>query len=931
VRRRPSSTYRLQLTPELGFRAAAALVPYLGELGITDLYLSPPFAAMPGSTHGYDVVDHNRLRDELGGEAGYAELCDALAAAGMGQLVDFVPNHMGIGPDNPWWSDVLENGPSSVYAPFFDVDWTPVKRELANKVLLPVLGDQFGEVLERGELKLKREGGAFFIAYWEHCFPVAPRAVPRLLRHGLDELAGQLGADDVHLQELQSIITALEKLAPRDEPDPEKIAERAREKEVAKRRLAALFHDSPRIAQFIDDNVRQLNGHVGEARSFDLLEQLLDAQAYRLAHWRVAGEAINYRRFFDINSLAAIRIEDEHVFAATHALVFRLIREGKVTGLRIDHPDGLYAPSEYFRRLREEIPGLYVVVEKILEGHEPMPSSWQVDGTTGYEFLNTVNGLFVDARHEEAMTRLYQQFTGVTQPFAELVYDKKKRLMASSMASQMSLLAHRLSRLAEANRRTRDFTLNALAKALVELIARLPIYRTYIAGTDKTQIEPRDRMYIEKTVASAKRGLRELNRSILDFIRSILLLEHPTAESIELVRKLQQVTGAITAKAIEDTAFYVYNRLISLNEVGGDPQRFGVSPAQFHHEMALRRRDWPGSLNTTATHDTKRGEDVRLRIDALSEIPDEWSARVRRFAELGRSLKREIDGELTPDGNDELFVYQTLVGTFPDDGRVSDEYRARLAAYVEKAVREAKVHSSWTNVDEAYETAIKQFVDGLVTSRELLAELRPFARRIAGAARLSSLAAVALKVAAPGVTDVFQGTELWDLSLVDPDNRRPVDFARRRELLAELLRRAGESGAARVALAREVARPEVLADGRAKLLLLAAALRFRRAHHALFLDGDYVPLPVEGEHAEQAVAFARVHENEHVVCVVPRLVLQLLDRGQPIAWRGRVPLPPPLRLPLVDIVTGRRLEPRDGALALPDLFADFPVALLASP
>jgi (1->4)-alpha-D-glucan 1-alpha-D-glucosylmutase len=938
VRRRPSSTYRLQLTPQFNFRDAAALVPYLRELGISDLYISPPFAAMPGSTHGYDVVDHNRLRDELGGAAGYAELCRAVAAAGMGQLVDFVPNHMGVGPCNAWWIDVLENGPSSVYAPFFDVDWSPIKRELANKVLVPVLGDQFGEVLERGELHLKREGGAFFFEYWEHRFPVAPRAVPRVIGHRLEQLQHQLGRDDVQLQELQSIITALEKLAPRDELDPEKIAERAREKEVAKRRLAALFSESSPIGQFVDENVRLFNGVVGEPRSFDLLEQLLDAQAYRLAHWRVAGESINYRRFFDINSLAAIRMEDARVFAATHALVFQLLREGKITGLRIDHPDGLYAPTDYFRQLRLEIPELYVVVEKILEGHEPMPSSWQVDGTTGYEFLNMVNGLFVDARHQVEMTAFYQRFTGVTQPFAELVYDMKKRLMSSSMASQLSMLAQRLSRLAEGNRRTRDFTLNALAKALVELIARLPIYRTYIGGERTTEIEPRDRMYIERTVAQAKRGLRDLNPSILDFMRAILLLEDATLESLEFVRKLQQLTGAITAKAIEDTTFYVYNRLVSLNEVGGDPQKFGVAPSLFHHEMALRRRDWPGSLNTTATHDTKRGEDVRLRIDALSEIPDEWAERVQRWSERARPWKRELEGEPAPDANDELLVYQTLVGTFPDDGQVSDEYRSRIAAYLQKAVREAKVHSSWTNVDEAYETAIKQFADRLLTTPEVVEELRRFVARVAAAARLSSLAAVAVKVAAPGVADIYQGTELWDLSLVDPDNRRPVDYAHRRELLATLARRAGAGAEARLGLAREVTTPAVLPDGRAKLLLIREALRFRRAHHSLFLDGDYLPLAIEGEHSNHALAFARGHGAEHLVCVVPRLLLQLLDRaaqdgpgGQPhIAWRGRVLLPAPLRGPFVDVVTGRRSDARDGTLALAELFADFPVALLAS-
>jgi (1->4)-alpha-D-glucan 1-alpha-D-glucosylmutase len=927
MRRRPLSTYRLQLGPHFGFRDAAALVPYLAELGISDVYLSPPFAATPGSTHGYDVVDHNRLSAELGGDEGYAELCRAIAAHGLGQLVDFVPNHMGIGPQNAWWLEVLENGPSSLYARYFDVDWRPLKRELANKVLVPVLGDQFGEVLERGELQLVREGGAFFVKYWEHSFPINPRQVPRILRHQLDRLRDEVGADDIQLQELESIIAALEKLAPRDEVEPKKVAERAREKEVAKRRLAALSESCPRLARFVDDNVRQFNGTVGEPRSFDRLEELLDAQAYRLAHWRVAGEEINYRRFFDINSLAAIRMEDEHVFADTHRLVFRLIEEGKVTGLRIDHPDGLYAPSAYFRRLQEEHEGLYVVVEKILEGPEKMPSSWQVDGTTGYEFLNAVNGLFVDARNGDAFDALYRRFSGETRRFATLVYDKKLALMRSSMASEVNVLGHRLNRLSEANRRTRDFTLNALTQALVELVARLPIYRTYVEGSDAASIEARDRHYIESTVRATKRASRELNRTIFDFLRSILLLESPTPDSLELVRKLQQVTPPVTAKAIEDTAFYVYHRLISLNEVGGDPQKFGTTVAEFHAHNAARLRDWPGSLNATATHDTKRGEDTRLRIDALSEIPDQWAERLGRWSALAQPFRQIEDGESIPDANVEIFIFQTLVGTFPDDEIVTEEYKKRIFEYAEKALREGKVHSSWTNPNEGYEGAVRAWVDGLIASAPFLEDFVPFARRVAQAARLSSLAQVALKVASPGVPDIYQGCELWDLSLVDPDNRRPVDFARRQQLLAQLGRRLSGGAEARLVLARELAQPAALVDGGAKLLLLREALRFRRAHGPLFLEGEYQPLAVEGEDAAHVVAFARVRGPERLVCVVPRLLLQLGERAGRRSWRARVILPPWLRGGHVDVVTGRRVE-AGATLEVATAFADFPVALL---
>jgi (1->4)-alpha-D-glucan 1-alpha-D-glucosylmutase len=932
VPRRPLSTYRLQITPAFRFEDAAALVPYLAELGITDVYVSPLFEAAPGSTHGYDVVDPNVLRAELGGADGYAALCEAIAAAGMGQLVDFVPNHMGIGPHNPWWLDLLENGPSSAYAAYFDVDWKPLKDELEHKVLVPLLGDQFGEVLERGELKLVREGGAFFVKYWEHCFPVTPRQVPGILGHRLDTLRAELGGGDVNLQELESIITALETLVPRNEPSPDAVTERAREKEVAKRRLAALFEASPRIAAFVDDNVRIYNGTPGDPRSFDLLDELLKHQAYRLAHWRVAGEEINYRRFFDINSLAAIRMEDARVFRDTHRLVFRLIREGKVTGMRIDHPDGLYAPSAYFRRLQQEHEGLYVVVEKILEGSEKMPASWQVDGTTGYEWLNAVNGLFVDARHGEAFSELYARFTGLRQKWSELVIEKKRSLMRSSMASEINMLSFRLNRLSEGNRRTRDFTLNALTGALVDYVARLPIYRTYVEGNDAASVEQRDRHYIESTIRAAKRASRELNRTIYDFLRAILLLENPTDESREFVRKLQQVTGPVTAKAIEDTAFYLYNRLVSLNEVGGDPQRFGVSVEEFHRANAERLASWPGSLNTTATHDTKRGEDVRLRIDALSEIPVEWEQRIQRWAGLAVGFKTVEDGEVAPDANDELLVYQALVGSFPDDGRVTDDYRARIGQYVDKALKEAKLHSSWTNPDEAYEKATRDFADALLRSEPFLTDFVPFARRVAAAARLSSLAQAALKVASPGVPDVYQGCELWDLSLVDPDNRRPVDYGLRRKMLDGLARRGSEGAAARLQLAREVSEPMALVDGRAKLLLLREALCFRRAHGPLFLEGDYVPLAAEGRDAAHVVAFARRRGGERFVCVAPRLTLALTDRhGGRIALDATIALPPDLRGPLTDIITGRTHDPSQsgGALPLASTLADFPVALLA--
>ena len=978
--RRPASTYRLQLTKDFGFERAAAVVPYLHALGVTDLYLSPILEAAPGSTHGYDTVDHGRISLELGGEAAYAALCEALARHGLGQIVDFVPNHMGVGPQNAWWMEVLENGPSSRYAYFFDVDWRPVKAELENKVLIPVLGDQYGVVMEKGELRLERQGGTFYIRYWDHRFPVAPRSVPQVLSHRLEELRDALGPEEPSVWELESICTSLQKLAPRSETDAQKVAERAREKEVAKRRLLGLCEASPAVREHVDGNVALFNGRPGEPRSFDLLDRLLDSQAYRLAHWRVAGEEINYRRFFDVNGLAAIRMEDERVFDEAHRLLLDLVRQGKVNGLRIDHPDGLYDPTAYFQRLQAsalleqgraiaerrgaaleagsaaalrarleaglaagELPPrpLYVVAEKILSSHERMPEAWAIDGTTGYEFLAAASGLFVDASAEESLTEGYARFTGLRQDFRDIAYQNKRIITSSSMASEINMLVNRLNRISETNRRTRDFTLNELRRALVEFVSHFPVYRTYV--TPAGEVDERDRRYVEATLLRARRRSPVTDPSIYDFLRDVLLLRYPDglAEAeqhqwLEFTLKLQQVTGPVTAKALEDTSFYVYDRLVSLNEVGGEPREFGTSVKAFHALNAARRERWPGSLAATSTHDTKRSEDVRVRIAALSEVPREWRALLARWARHHRHLKTDVDGEAAPDRNDELLLYQTLVGTFPDPApRPGSEehaaYAGRITAYMQKAIREAKVHTSWTNVDAEYEQAVTRFTEGVLAAPDFLESFVPFARRVAAAGRISSLSQVALKLASPGPCDIYQGCELWDLSLVDPDNRRPVDFALRTRLLDELGRRAEGAPAARAALAREVSQPDALRDGRAKLLLLRQGLRLRRERPALFLEGDYLPLTVEGPHADRVVAFARRQGGAALVCVAPRLTLGLLDDGgaPTTRWEGRVALPAGFPGPLADVVTGARREA--GELGLADLFSDFAVALLATP
>ena len=971
--RPPVSTYRLQLSADFGFAAAAAVVPYLADLGVDALYTSPILAAETGSTHGYDVVDFGRLSPALGGEEGFEGLCDALTRHRMQFLVDFVPNHMGIGRGNGWWTDLLENGPSSVWASAFDVEWDPIKPELRNKVLLPVLGDQYGRVLERGELRLERDGGTIALRYGPHRFPIAPRSVPQLLRHGLDGLERELGTGAPHLQELESICTALEKLAPRDEPDPAAVAERAREKEVAKRRLAALCEASGPVRAHVDRALERFNGRPGEPRSFDLLHALLENQAHRLAYWRVAGEEINYRRFFDVNSLAAVRMEAPEVFAAAHALVLGLVARGRIHGLRIDHPDGLYNPTGYFRRLQAAalvarararagdvapgMPGaggealvdevatrmrdaslprrpLYVVAEKILARGERMPEAWAVHGTTGYDFLSEVNGLFVDPSGGPVLEALRRRLAAHRTDFHEEAIANKRVVATSLMASEIYMLAHRLNRTSEMNRCTRDFTLVELQQVLIEFVAQFPVYRTYV--TPAGVVDPHDAAYVETALARARRAMPRLDPSIFDFLRDVLLLRFPDTLSPEERRdwseftlKLQQVSGPVTAKAVEDTTFYTHVGLLSLNEVGGDPSAFGIAPEVFHKRCSERLATWPGSLLATSTHDTKRAEDVRLRIDALSEMTDEWESLVRAWGRLNRRFVTRVEGGAAPDRTDEHLLYQTLVGTWPDEAGPGapgwQAYADRIGAYLVKALREAKRRTSWMQVNVEYEAAVRRFLDGCLASNAFLAGLGPVAGRVAAAGRISSLAQVALKCTVPGVPDFYQGSELWDLSLVDPDNRRPVDFGARRALLEELDRRAAGGTDARAALAREVSAPEHIRDGRAKLWLQATLLRLRRADPELFLHGEHQALEVEGGHALHVVALARSTADRALACLVPRLTLRLADAA-PVALDGLVELPGGASRTWVDVLTGA--AHRGGRLPLGQAFAGFPVAVL---
>jgi (1->4)-alpha-D-glucan 1-alpha-D-glucosylmutase len=992
-RRIPVSTYRLQLNHLFKFSDATSLVAYLHEVGISDVYASPYFKAKKGSLHGYDLLDHSKFNPEIGTEKEYDEWIDELKKYGMGQVLDIVPNHMSITEDeNSWWMDVLENGPSSAYANFFDIDWKPVKHELENKVLLPVLGDQYGRVLENQELRLTFEEGAFFILYYDRKFPVAPITYKKILGFRRDELERQLGSDHLDLQELLSILTALEHLPPPTEKSREKIMERRREKEIIKRRLWDLYHKSGEMRSFIEENLKIFNGDPEDPRSFDLLDDLLNDQVYRLSHWRVATEEINYRRFFDINELAAIRMEHPHVFNEAHRLILRLIREGKVTGLRVDHPDGLYDPAEYFYHLQkgcfiqfclreafssspvgsrldesdleeafshlydEEIAKqpsasfrmpLYIVGEKILIKSERMPENWPIFSTTGYVFLNSVNGIFIEMENGKSFEDIYSRFIKSKVNYQDLVYEKKKLIMQTSMPSEINMLGHTLNRISEKNRNTRDFTLNNLTTAIIEVIANFPVYRTYLTYEG---VNERDQRYIEAAVSRAKRKNPALSATVFDFLEDVLLLRYPEAfkesdrmEWLDFVMRFQQITGPVMAKGLEDTAFYVYNRFVSLNEVGGYPERFGTPLETFHGQNIERTKFWPCAMIATATHDTKRSEDVRARLNVLSEIPHEWRESVIRWSRMNRRKKSVMDGQWVPDRNEEYLLYQTLVGVWPlstMSEREHEIFRKRIKDYMLKAVREAKVNTSWISPNLPYEENLMKFIDVILSPSPhnyFLMDIENVQKKVSAFGMLNSLSQTLLKIACPGIPDFYQGTEIWDFSLVDPDNRKPVDFDRRRKLMAELKKKMELAGENLKEFARDLVRE--WRDGSVKLYVTFKALHFRRENRSLFQEGTYIPLLGSGDLKEHLCAFARLWEEKAVLVVVPRFLTRLLTPsdempfGESVWGDANALIPDEISGETFrNIFTGETLhrftKNGEGALPLREVFSNFPVAML---
>jgi (1->4)-alpha-D-glucan 1-alpha-D-glucosylmutase len=935
----PISTYRLQFHAQFTLRHALELTDYLARLGVTHVYASPILKARPGSTHGYDIVDHNQLNPELGTLEDFDAWVQALRAHGMGLILDIVPNHMGVGgKDNAWWLDTLEWGELSPRARFFDIDFKTTGRGLRGKVMIPVLGDQYGKVLQNGEMTLAFDAasGSFSVWYHDHRFPIDPRDYARIFGAGAAERW-----PSAHRQLLERFV-ALQK----QEADVYEAGQ------ACKLDLAAAAQEDPRLSEWLGAAAQALNGTAGDLDSWLPLHELLEDQSFRPTSWRAAADEINYRRFFNINDLAGVRVELPDLFEETHRLVLQWVREGKVQGLRIDHIDGLFDPETYCKRLAAGMGDRpsgnagqpsYIVVEKILAPHERLPTSWPISGTTGYDTLNVINGIFVDSSRERAHDRIYRQFTGRSKGFEEVLHDSKTLIMREALASEMNVLASELHRLSSAHLLSRDFTLRSIRVGLEEVFAQMPVYRTYVT---QDGVSEQDRRFLDWAIRKARKMSTSPDTGVFDFLEAALTgtlaqdSKYDARRILRVTMRAQQVSGPVMAKGMEDTSFYRYHRLISLNEVGGEPRRFGISLATFHRANIERLEHWPYDMLAGSTHDTKRGEDARARINVLSELPREWARQVSTWTRVNRSRRTELEGaEPMPAPPDEYLFYQSLVGAWPLDLRADDEaamssFADRVAQFMQKALREGKERSSWDNPNLDYERALEQFVREALrpsSTNPFPEQVAQWVARIGRFGAINSLSQTLLRLTIPGVPDTYRGCELWDNSLVDPDNRRPVDYAVRRDLLA-LAERVEQ------ALALPERRAEALAelargwkDGREKLYLIRTVLGFRRQHPQVFQAGSYLPLTASGGRADNLCAFARQTDSERVVVVVPRLIAaaeRAYDRPRPgIDWADtRLSLPPGK---YENLLTGSRLD-ATGDVPVAGLLSEFPVAVLVS-
>jgi (1->4)-alpha-D-glucan 1-alpha-D-glucosylmutase len=947
----PLNCYRLQFNQDFTFFNSTDMLAYLDRLGITTIYSSPILQSRTGSGHGYDVTDPARIDSGLGGEQQFEIFHSELGKRRMGLLLDVVPNHMAASPENPWWMDVLENGPGSAYSSYFDIDWHPPSRIFENKILLPILGSFYADVLRKRELQLVFKDGRFFVQYYESAFPLAPKSYLNILTHHQEALEAKLGAKSSAFQEYLGIIVGLDSLAPRETLPVYAAGERRLQVAALKERLKELYAHDKTFREFLVANVKHFNGMRNNDESFRSLDRLLSEQSYALSYWNGANAEINYRRFFNIAELIGVRVEDPAVFEATHSTIFRLVGSGAATGLRIDHIDGLRDPLGYLQRLQSHAKlatapqtnsgDLYVVVEKILSGAEDLPAEWPICGTTGYEFLNAVNRIFVHPVGVREAARTYSRFIAKQQVYEDLLYQKKKLIMTSLLAVEMRYLSHQLSMLAQHDRYAREVPSAELAHAFSETTVCLPVYRTYTRGMETPA---HDSHYIKLAIAEARSRNPQIDAKCFSFVGDVLLgndseevLPEQREARLAFVMRWQQLTGAIMAKGFEDTLLYVYFPLLSLNDVGGDPRPSGLSATEFDRFIRDRQRHWPYGLNSTATHDTKRGEDVRARINVLSELPDKWARRLSRWAKWNAAKRRVVQGEIAPDRNEEIFVYQTLVGGWPLHDKELPGFRTRLREYVFKAGREAKVHTRWTQPNPEREKVLDEFVAAITrsgTRNRFLDDFLDFHKTISYFGMLNGLAQTLIKLTVPGVPDVYQGCELWDFRLVDPDNRRPVDYKRREKFLAEIEEESHGSPARFIS--------DLLLnwrDGRVKLYLTWKILNLRRRNSSLFLDGEFLPLKTAGKRSHNLIAYARRYKDDWVIVAAPKWLAHeqapMNQNRMTAFWRNtKILLPKGSPQRYENILAGGILPAKHSrgraSLRVSELMGDFPVGCLSS-
>ncbi|MFY9704601.1 MAG: malto-oligosyltrehalose synthase [Desulfobacterales bacterium] len=927
----PIATYRLQFQPEFGFADAADIVAYLSELGISHIYASPIFRARKGSLHGYDCVDFNAFNAELGSPEDWQTLVDRLRTHTMGWLQDIVPNHMAFHADNRMLADVLENGTSSGFHDYFDICWNHPSKDLQGRVMAPFLGQRYGECLEKGEIRIVYDRDGFAATYGDLKFPLQIETYLNILDQPTAWIKTELGEEDPAYNRWIDALDDLESLVLHVDSGVRQDHSRA-----IKQTLWDLFCGNTVIRRLLSETLRRFNGEPGNIHSYKRLDGLLSQQRFRLCYWQVANEEINYRRFFDINELIALRQENREVFEYTHRLLGKLASEKSVSGVRIDHVDGLADPEEYLQRLRRCLgEDAYILVEKILAPEEPLPLGWPVQGTTGYDFAHWLNALFVYRENETRFTEIYTGFSGRTEPFEDVVYSAKKWVLASRMAGDLDNLARRIKKISALKCFADNLTLNRLKSALSEVLARFHIYRTYLG---KENGRPEDRAVVEAAISRAVLEYPHLHIET-EFLRNLLLENVPFEEAVDdveifkqcgwAVRAFQQLSAALMAKGFEDTAFYRYNRLVSLNEVGSAPDRFGCSVEQFHAAITRRAEDWPHAMNSTATHDSKRGEDVRARLNVLSEIPTEWKTRLEAWHTFTRGHRMRKGSKTVPDKNTEYLLYQTLIGAWPQDRPVTHRFVDRVKAYMIKAAREAGEHTSWLEPEEEYETALAGFVESILDpspQNEFMPAFVPFCKKIAFFGLFNLLSQCLLKIAAPGVPDFYQGTELPQLALVDPDNRRPVAYDERRRLLKAIGRVSSDP------LAQVAGLLENRDDGRVKLFVIARALATRRQLKDVFHSGRYLPLEASGPFRRHIVAFAREAGGQWCVAVVPRFLTALVGEDQdPLGknvWRDTaVMLPPEAPRSWRNIFTSQSIQGAMG-IAVGDALQHFPVALL---